>query len=407
MRGVFQTYEGFARPVATGDSIAATLGIYGDFAQGFCDFQKEAVPQAAFGWNLISARGLAGNDVNAEQYIHDFLVYVIAHEVGHTLGLRHNFKASTIHPVVQLHNKALTMEQGITSSVMDYQPPNIAPEGQKQGQYYQTTLGPYDYWAIEYAYTPIPKDSKKSEAAILEEIASRVADPKVPYGTDEDAFFGPRGVDPTCTRWDLGADPIPYYRGRVSLAQELWSKIEPKFEKPGSRYQKFRDVFNQGISQYFIAVSNVAKYIGGHPMKQWQRWSFAMVCDLVSSPVGLVGVFVAILLFSPYYEITDFLLSVTGVIVFLMLERSLRLLLHYVLSRKMIQILVVIALTAIPVVGFIMMIQGESAHTALLLRVSLITVILHHLFLSYLTAGLSGAYIQSAQRGLKRRQPRR
>ncbi|NIR49841.1 peptidase M43, partial [Candidatus Saccharibacteria bacterium] len=61
----------------------------------------------------------------------------------------------------------------------------------------------------------------------------------------------------------LGADPIPYYRGRVSLAQELWRKIEPEFEKPGNRYQKFRDVFNQGISQYFIAVSNVAKYIGG------------------------------------------------------------------------------------------------------------------------------------------------
>ncbi|MFQ5824703.1 MAG: zinc-dependent metalloprotease [bacterium] len=264
LRYVFRGYEEFAKPVAMGDSISTSLGILGNYSQGFCDFQNEAVQQAAFGWSLLSARGLVGkNDVDIEKYLHNLLIWLIAHEVGHTLGLRHNFKASTIHPVDQLQNKQLTTEQGITSSVMDYIPVNIAPEGRKQGQYYQTTLGPYDYWAIEYAYKPIDADSPESELAILEKIASRVADPEIPYGTDEDAFGGARGIDPSCNRWDLGTDPIAFYRDRINLAQELWSKIVQLFEKKGNRYQKFRLVFNQGISQYFTAVMNVTKYIGG------------------------------------------------------------------------------------------------------------------------------------------------
>jgi hypothetical protein len=78
---------------------------------------------------------------------------VTMHEVGHTLGLRHNFKASTMLPNEQLHDTAITGKKGIAASVMDYTPANIAPKGTKQGHYFTTTLGAYDYWAIEYAYT--------------------------------------------------------------------------------------------------------------------------------------------------------------------------------------------------------------------------------------------------------------
>ena len=113
-------------------------------------------------------------------------------------------------------------EQGLTGSVMDYIPVNVAPEGQKQGPYFQNTLGPYDYWAIEYAYRPITADGGENEKAVLEKIASRCSDPQLSYGTDEDAFEDGRGIDPTCSRWDLGDDPIAYYRGRVSLVRELW-----------------------------------------------------------------------------------------------------------------------------------------------------------------------------------------
>ena len=260
IRRMFSSYEEFAAPVAMGDSIAFSLGVLSNFSQGLCDYNNGAAEQAAFGWNLLAARTL---DVDAEKYIHDYLVHVIAHEVGHTLGLRHNFKASTIHTFEQLQNTKLTNEEGILSSVMDYSPVNIAPEGKEQGQYWQTTLGPYDYWAIEYAYKPVDADSPESEKAMLEKIAARAAEGNLAYGTDEDAFRDVRGIDPTCNRWDLGTDPIAYYRNRITLAQELWQNMEGKFEEKGERYQKLRVVFGRGLRQYSIAADNVSKYIGG------------------------------------------------------------------------------------------------------------------------------------------------
>ncbi|MCH7665298.1 MAG: zinc-dependent metalloprotease [Acidobacteria bacterium] len=262
LRFVYREFEEFAAPVAQGDAIAARLGILGR-ARALCDHQQGAAQQAAFGWSVLSARAMseaAGTSgINLEEFIHQFLVEVIAHEVGHTLGLRHNFKASTIREVDDLHDP----NEPFTGSVMDYNPVNVAPKNASQGNYYQTVLGPYDYWAIEYAYRPISADSPESEKSILESIASKAADPLLQYGTDEDAFGGPRGMDPMATRWDLGSDSVDYYVGRVALAEELWSSLEQTFETPGERYQKLRMVFGQGFREYRGAVRNVSKYIGG------------------------------------------------------------------------------------------------------------------------------------------------
>ena len=264
LRYIFQEYEEFSTPVAPGDTAAISRGIVRTPAQGVCDYALEAAKQAAFGWNVLSSRTMQKQEhINLEDYLHDFLVHLVAHEVGHTLGLRHNFKGSSVLPMDQLHKAELTREQGLTGSIMDYVPVNIAPEGQSQGQYFQTTLGPYDYWAIEYAYTPIDAESVQDEKSVLEEIAARSAEPQLAYGTDEDALWGTRGIDPTCNRNDLGSDPIAFYRDRVALVQELWSKVEEQFEKPGNRYKKLRQVFNQGIWQYYSAAFTVPKHIGG------------------------------------------------------------------------------------------------------------------------------------------------
>ena len=80
------------------------------------------------------------------------------HEVGHTLGLRHNFKGSTYLTFEQLADRDATSRTGLSGSIMDYLPMNIAPKGDKQGHDFSPTLGPYDYWAIEYGYKPIAGD---------------------------------------------------------------------------------------------------------------------------------------------------------------------------------------------------------------------------------------------------------
>ncbi len=181
------------------------------------------------------------------------------HEVGHTLGLRHNFKASTMLKNDQLHDVALTRKQGLVGSVMDYAPVNLAPKGVKQGDYFSTTLGPYDYWAIEYAYRPLAGDTE-AELEKLQEIAKKGASPGHDYGTDEDLFTT---SDPLINQWDLGSDPLQFARERVALAEELLRGLEERVVDKGEGYQRLRAAFGLLLGQYGNAAHLAANHVGG------------------------------------------------------------------------------------------------------------------------------------------------
>lgn len=231
----------------------------------FCDLARGKAQEAEFAFDLLTARGMDPQGPQANQFIHDYLVEIAAHEVGHTLGLRHNFRASTIHTLEQAQDAALTAKEGLTGSVMDYIPTNIAAPGQKQGQYHQTTLGPYDYWAIEYAYKPIAANSPDEELPELAKIASRAAEPQLAYDTDEDAGIGggPFDMDPVVNRFDFGTDPLKFYALRVKLADEIRGTMEKNLEKPGEGYQVLRRSFNGAFGQEGYALYLASKYIGG------------------------------------------------------------------------------------------------------------------------------------------------
>lgn len=173
------------------------------------------------------------------------------------LGLRHNFKGTSIYPYDKLS------DGNLTSSVMDYVPVYIANKGQKQGPFFQTHLGIYDYLAIEYGYKPMDSSTPEKEKEALDEIAARTAQPQYQYGSDEDALDGARAIDPLTNRYDLSDDPILFYKNRVLLVQEVWNTMENYFETKGTRYYKLRQVFDRTLVQYSVAVSNVSKYIGG------------------------------------------------------------------------------------------------------------------------------------------------
>jgi hypothetical protein len=148
---------------------------------------------------------------------------------------------------------------------MDYIPTNIALQGAKQGQFHQTTLGPYDYWAIEYAYKPIDASTPEGELPELRKIASRASDPLLAYDTDEDAGIGggPFDMDPLVNRFDFGSDPLKYYAHRAKLADEVWANMETKLEKPGEGYQVLRRSFNVAFGQAGNSMVLASKYIGG------------------------------------------------------------------------------------------------------------------------------------------------
>jgi hypothetical protein len=184
---------------------------------------------------------------------------VTMHEVGHTLGLRHNFKASTMLANDQLHDTSITRKQGLVGSVMDYTPINLAPKGVKQGDYFTTTLGPYDYWAIAYAYTPL-SGGTEGEAEKLQEIARAGAGPGHDYATDEDLFAS---SDPLVHVWDLGADPMKFAQDRILLAQELIGGLAERVVDKGEGYQRARQAFDILLGQYGNAAFLVASYLGG------------------------------------------------------------------------------------------------------------------------------------------------
>lgn len=186
-----------------------------------------------------------------EEYIGDAIVDLTLHEVGHVLGLRHNFKSSAGVPVEKLHDKSFTGRNGVSLSVMDYTPVNISPDPEQQGHYWNVVAGSYDRWAIQYAYATIyeqsadgplvesgtPAKNSAAEMNGLQKIASQSADPMHPYGTDEDNWLGAFAVDPLSSAWELGSDHIAYARSRAEVIEKIMPTVETRILREGEGYQ--------------------------------------------------------------------------------------------------------------------------------------------------------------------------
>ena len=191
-----------------------------------------------------------------EELIGQAIKEVVMHEVGHSLGLRHNFRASAMLTADQLHDTKITHEKGLAGSVMDYTPINIAPKGKTQGDYFSTTLGPYDYWAIEYAY----KQIDGNEEAELAKIAGRSAEKDLTYGTDEDRISG---LDPLVNAYDLGGDLLRFSSDRMDLAQDLLKSLDTSVVKDGESWIRLRRAFTPLVAQWGNAAGMASGYVGG------------------------------------------------------------------------------------------------------------------------------------------------
>jgi hypothetical protein len=224
-----------------------------------CDFAAEGSNEMGFALGLLEARGEFNMDSpKAEELAQAYVKAVITHEIGHTLGLRHNFRSSTIYNMSQLSDTAFTRKNGLAGSVMDYTPFNISVKGQAQGEYVQSTLGPYDYWAIEYAYKPIAADQEKTELA---KIAGRSTEPLLAYGTDEDS--SPLVSDPDVNTFDLGGDPLAYFKKRLAISREFWDRLQDKKLADGEGYDSLRRSFEYSLGQFSRTIPVATKYVGG------------------------------------------------------------------------------------------------------------------------------------------------
>ncbi|HWR83135.1 MAG TPA: zinc-dependent metalloprotease [Candidatus Deferrimicrobium sp.] len=270
IRYMFSHVEYFIRPVSSYGLPDENMPLGSPDAGGFnpriCTYGAESAKEAAFGLSyLMSAAGdLADKDSLTREYVHAYLVELVAHEVGHTLGLRHNFKASIIYNLDQINDPNFTRQHSMIGTVMDYNPPNIAGHGRTQGEFFASVPGPSDDWVIEYAYVDLGARAPNEEMTRLREIASRAPDPLLAYGTDEDAFgASPKSVDPTCNLFDQGDDVLAYCEHKIGLTEELWKNAVAKFEKPGEGYQTVMRAFENGWRSYFESARFAAKFVGG------------------------------------------------------------------------------------------------------------------------------------------------
>jgi hypothetical protein len=196
-------------------------------------------------------------DAFPEELMGQFVKDTVMHEVGHTLGLRHNFKASIYRSTDEIHSDAKPAD--ITGSVMDYNPLVIAPEGKPQGNFSMRSIGPYDYWAIEFGYTPNEAD--------LPKIVSRVAEKGLDYGTDEDTYSN----DPYIARWDMGSDPLAYAKERVALMKRLRKEIEARAVDKGEGYNRLRRAIDMQFGEAMGAAGTAARFIGGEHVHRDHR----------------------------------------------------------------------------------------------------------------------------------------
>jgi len=209
-----------------------------------------------FGQALLLAEGASNEDLKGMQ--EESMIALTMHEVGHTLGLNHNMKASQRFTPEQLADKDFIKGKCLTGSVMDYTAINVTVDRSKQGQYYDVAVGPYDKWAIEFGYAVVDNDSD------LEKILSKSTDPELIFGNDaDDMRSAGKAIDPRVMIGDLSNDQISYSIDRFKIVNNLMGEIKEKYSTEGNSYQELTQSFNILSGQYAIAGRVISRFIGG------------------------------------------------------------------------------------------------------------------------------------------------
>ena len=211
-----------------------------------------------------SAMELAGaNSAIQEQLLRDRMHYLILHEIGHTLGMNHNMKATQILGRDEIQDAAV-LESGILAgSVMDYPAVNYAPTEAEQTLFYTIAPGPYDDWYIEYAYSPGLEDADE-EANRLSAIASRSTQPELVFGNDADDMRYPgTGLDPRVNIYDLSSDSIGHAVSQMELMQATLNKMADWTPAQGNSYQEAVDGAGLIIRLWSISAGVISRWVGG------------------------------------------------------------------------------------------------------------------------------------------------
>lgn len=226
----------------------------------FCTLANELKTQFLAGATALDA--VNADEKELKEMHKQFLTYLIMHEMGHTMGLMHNMKASQMLSPAEVNNKELTRKIGTMASVMDYPSINVALDKTKQGDYYTTKAGPYDLWAIEYGYTSF--DNETAEEAGLYKILSRSNESQLIFGNDGDDMRSPgKAIDPRVNVNDFTNDMMTYAEDRYKLVNNIMGKLVAKYTKSNQSYAELRARYGTVNRQRVDMTNALSRYIGG------------------------------------------------------------------------------------------------------------------------------------------------
>ena len=222
----------------------------------FCSMGHVMHNNMQLGTAVLQATGASDLDMDALKK--EGMKSLIMHEVGHTLGLNHNMKASQLFSPEQLADAAFIKGKALTGSVMDYAGINITNDRSKQGQYADMAVGPYDVWAVQFGYQDFKNNS---EMAVL---LNQSTKPELIFGNDADDMRSPgKAIDPRVMIGDLSNDQITYSINRFELVNSMMKNLKTQFTKKGETYEDLRRAYYTLHNQSATAGGVISRFIGG------------------------------------------------------------------------------------------------------------------------------------------------
>lgn len=229
--------------------------------------------QFGFGMTAMSLMDGADGYYVPQKFANEYLESIVLHESGHDWGLRHNYLGSEAYTAAQLRSPSFTRKYGVSTSVMEYAPLNIWPKGNGQGEYFQTVLGPYDYYVIHWGYARVPgAKSPQEETATLRRWASAWSNPRYSWSSDEDTIW-PNGmaIDPRNQQWDLTTDNIGWCQTQMKLSHDLLARVDKRFPRTQGSFDDLREAFGSLVGHSAQCASMVSRYIGGEYVSRARR----------------------------------------------------------------------------------------------------------------------------------------